>query len=272
MRDRAAPDSHDQTGPVVECTGVNHRYGTGNATSILRSIDFKINTGEFVSIVGASGCGKTTLLRVVGGLLQPSRGTVKVNGRIVAGEPDAESAFVFQNDRLYPWRSAIRNVGFGLELQHIPKREVRSRSMEALDLVGLAEYADFFPAELSGGMRQRINIARALAVRPTVLLMDEPFAALDAQTRELMQRELLAILGKTRLSVLFVTHQIEEAIYLSDRVLVLSAEGPSTVRRVVNVPLERPRDLSVKRSREFQDMHDTIWHEIEQDVTKSFLN
>jgi NitT/TauT family transport system ATP-binding protein len=185
----------------------------GQRLLALQNIDLDIAPGEFFVIVGPSGCGKTTLLRVLQGLTRATRGRILVGGKPVTG-PGTDRGFVFQQDALYPWRSVLRNVGFGLELQGIPKAQARTRALAMIDLVGLNGFENHYPHELSGGMRQRVNLARALAIEPAILLMDEPFAALDALTRETMQHELLRIAAAAGTTVIFITHQIDESVFL----------------------------------------------------------
>lgn len=243
------------------------RSPNGNVVEALRAIDLDVREGEFISIVGASGSGKSTLLRIVDGLIAPTAGSVSVDGRPVTG-PGPDRAFVFQHDSLLPWRTVIDNIGYGLVLRGMRRKEARERAHALVELTGLTGFETYYPHQISGGMRQRVNVARALAVDPQILLLDEPFAALDAQTREIMQAELLRIWNQKRKTVLFVTHQIDEAVYLSDRVVVLSSR-PGTVRKIVDVDLPRPRELSVKRSRVFTDHVDDIWNLIEKEVRQS---
>lgn len=212
----------------------------GEGVEALRAISLEVPEGEFVCILGPSGCGKTTLLRIIAGLEAPTAGEIRVDGVPVTG-PTPRLGMIFQDYSLYPWRRVIENVAFGLELAGTGKAERLERAREYLDLVGLSAFADAFPYELSGGMRQRVAVARALATDPAVVLMDEPFGALDAQTRNAMQLELLEIWARTRKTVLFVTHSVDEAVFLADRIVVLSAR-PGTVREVVEVCDPRPRD------------------------------
>jgi NitT/TauT family transport system ATP-binding protein len=231
---------------------------------VLHDINLSIQEGEFVSFVGASGCGKTTLLRVLHGLIPATRGEVMMNGEVV-DTPSSDRGFVLQQDSLLPWRTVLRNVTFGLEVKGNPSKDSDERARKLLQLVGLNGFENHYPLEISGGMRQRVNLARALVVDPDMLLMDEPFASLDAQTREIMQGELLRIWEQQRKTVLFVTHQIDEAVYLSDRVIVLSAR-PGRVKKDIKIDLPRPRPLSIKRSQEFIETIDTIWALIEEEV------
>ncbi|MBV9169703.1 MAG: ABC transporter ATP-binding protein [Chloroflexi bacterium] len=230
----------------------------------LRDVSLQVQQGEFISLVGASGCGKTTFLRIVDGLITPTRGQILVDGREVRG-PGPDRGFVFQQDALFPWRTVLDNVIFGLEVQGRGKREARSLADHFVELVGLSGFEHHFPHELSGGMRQRANLARALTIDPAILLMDEPFAALDAQTRELMQSELLRIWRSNRKTVLFVTHQIDEAVYLADRVVVMTSR-PGQVKAILEVGIPRPRSLSVKRTPRFLELVDAIWAMIEEEV------
>ncbi len=226
----------------LEVDRVSKRYPAdqGEGIEALREISLEVPEGEFVCILGPSGCGKTTLLRIIAGLEAPTAGEVRVDGVPVTG-PTPRLGMIFQDYSLYPWRRVIENVAFGLELAGTGKAERLERAREYLDLVGLSAFADAFPYELSGGMRQRVAVARALATDPAVVLMDEPFGALDAQTRNAMQLELLEIWARTRKTVLFVTHSVDEAVFLADRIVVLSAR-PGTVREVVEVCDPRPRD------------------------------
>jgi len=222
----------------------------GRRQKVLADIDLQIAPGEFFVIVGPSGCGKTTLLRILQGLARPTSGRALVGGREVLG-PGTDRGFVFQNDALYPWRNVTRNVGFGLELQGGDKREAAARTQAMIDLVGLRGFETYYPHELSGGMRQRVNLARALAIKPAILLMDEPFAALDALTRETMQQELLRIAAAAGTTVVFITHQIDEAILLGDRVAVFSPR-PGRLKEILPIELKRPREAGVKQSAAFQ--------------------
>lgn len=236
----------------------------GQRFAALRDVSLDIEKGEFISLVGASGCGKTTLLRIVDGLITPTRGEVFVDGKPVT-RPGPDRGFVFQQDALFPWRTVLDNIIFGLEVQGRAKRDALRRADELVRLVGLAGFERHYPHELSGGMRQRANLARALTIDPDILLMDEPFAALDAQTREIMQSELLRVWRSNRKTVMFVTHQIDESVYLSDRVVVMTSR-PGQIKAVLDVDIPRPRDLSVKRTPRFLELVDAIWKMIEEEV------
>jgi NitT/TauT family transport system ATP-binding protein len=235
----------------------------------LRGIDLAVERGEFICVVGPSGCCKTTLLRIIAGLEQATSGEVMLDGHAVR-KPGNDRGFVFQNDSLLPWRTVLDNAIIGRELAGPVRPADRKRTMELLKLVGLEGFEHYHPRQLSGGMRQRVNLARALAIDPEILLMDEPFAALDAQTREIMQTELLRIWERGQKTVLFVTHQIDEAVFLSDRVLVF-ARRPGRLQAEVKIPLPRPRNLAIKRTSEFVALVDRIWRMIEDDVRAAAL-
>ncbi|MBI2088372.1 MAG: ABC transporter ATP-binding protein [Deltaproteobacteria bacterium] len=237
------------------------------SVQVFEDISLEVHPSEFISLVGPSGCGKTTFLRILDGLISHDDGEILLDGKTVI-KPGPDKGFVFQDSSLLPWRTVMDNVILGLELQGVDTREARRKAGGYISLVGLAGFENHYPHELSGGMQQRVNLARALIVDPQVLLMDEPFASLDAQTREIMQAELLKMWNQTRKTVIFVTHQIEEAIFLSDRVVVFSAR-PATIREIVKVSIPRPRSLSVKRTKEFLDLADRVWSIIQDEVLKS---
>jgi len=247
-------------------TGLTKRFGD---LEVLHEINIAIERGAFISLVGPSGCGKTTLLRIVAGLEPASAGAVLLDGRTVRA-PGGDRGFVFQSDNLLPWRTVFDNAIIGPEIAGRTGAEEKNRIRDLLRLVGLEGFENYFPRQLSGGMRQRVNLARALAIDPDILLMDEPFSALDAQTREIMQTELMRIWEEGRKTVLFVTHQIDEAAFLSDRVLVL-ARRPGRIREDIDIALSRPRALAVKRASEFVAYVDRIWRLIEDDVRASVI-
>lgn len=229
----------------------------------LEGVNLQVMEGEFVSVVGPSGCGKTTFLSVVDGLIPASGGRILVDGKAVS-TPGPDRAMVFQDASLLPWRSVLKNVVYGLECHNVNAKVARERAMHFIEMVGLSGFENHYPHELSGGMQQRVNLARALVMDPKILLMDEPFAALDAQTREMMQEELLQIWLRAKKTVLFITHQIDEAIFLSDRVAIFTAR-PGRVKEVMKIDLERPRKLSLKRLPRFHEIEDYIWNSIQEE-------
>jgi len=230
----------------------------------LDAFDMDVEDGEFISIVGPSGCGKSTFLNVLLGLIKPDAGEVRMHGRKITG-PGSERAMVFQEFGLLPWRTVQHNIELGLELKRTAAVKRRLIAERLISLVGLAGFENHYPHELSGGMKQRVGLARALATDPEVLLMDEPFAALDAQTRDLMQVELLRIWREARKTVLFVTHQIDEAIYLSDRVLVMS-KRPGRTKRVFGIKLPRPHEYEMRVTPEFNDLKLEIWNALKDEI------
>jgi ABC-type nitrate/sulfonate/bicarbonate transport system ATPase subunit len=242
---------------------------SGSGLLALDGVDLSIYENEFLSIVGPSGCGKTTFLSVVDGLIPLTGGTITVDGKRVT-RPGPDRAVVFQESALLPWRTVLKNVAYGLECIGVKATETRERASHYINLVGLSGFEDSYPYELSGGMEQRVNLARALVMDPEILLMDEPFAALDAQTREFMQEELLRIWRKAGKTVLFITHQIDEAIFLSDRVIVFSSR-PGHVKETVQIPLDRPRSLKLKRDPRFHELEDRIWGLIQDESRNAML-
>ena len=233
-----------ETNPaLVHVKDLSKRYVTNDAdVTALIDINLTIGAGEFVSLLGPSGCGKSTLLRIIAGLLPASAGRVEIQGTTVTA-PGPERAVVFQDYALFPWMTVEANVAFGLEARGVLAPERTRVATELLGVVGLSEFAKKYPHHLSGGMKQRVSIARALAVDPQILLMDEPFGALDAQTRSVMQEELLRIWRRYQKTVIFVTHSIDESIYLSDRIVVMTAR-PGRIKAIIDVKEERPRDLT----------------------------
>ncbi len=234
---------------------MEYRDRSSDATLVaIETMDLDVADGEFVSLLGPSGCGKSTFLKIVNGLLKATAGEIRLrrNGK------GREDAMVFQDAALFPWYSVLDNVAYGLVCAGVSNREARKRAAPLVELVGLHGFETKYPYQLSGGMQQRANLARALAVDTSILLMDEPFASLDAQTREVMQAELLRIWNAAKKTVVFVTHQIEEAVYLSDRVIVMSAR-PGRVLADIPIDLPRPRPLEVKRSAAFTTYADRIW-------------
>ncbi|HYA28173.1 MAG TPA: ABC transporter ATP-binding protein [Acidobacteriota bacterium] len=258
-------------GPVLELRNLHKELPRKNNEpfQIFQNINLSLRDGEFVSIVGPSGCGKTTMLRVINGLMPHSAGEIFIDGK-TAKELDHElvMGFVFQGASLLPWRTSLKNVLLGVEGRGKSANEAEHIARKYLDLVGLSGFENNYPHELSGGMQQRVNLARALAVNPRILLMDEPFAALDAQTRNFMQLELLRIWAETKKTVIFVTHMIAEAILLSDRVIVFS-HRPGTIRSEFKVPLERPRNMEMRSDSRFLELENIIWKQIEEEVNSS---
>jgi len=236
----------------VQFRGLGMTFGS---TRVLENIDLDVNEGEFVCILGPSGCGKSTLLNIVGGFLAPTEGEVAIDGERVAG-PDARRIFVFQERGVFPWLTVEGNIGFGLHA--LREDERRKRIAHYVQLVGLVGFERAYPRELSGGMKQRLEVARALAVNPDVLYLDEPFGALDSITRLQMRRELLRIWQAERKTILFVTHDIEESVQLADRVVVMTAR-PAHIRRIVPIDIAHPRDISAPR---YLELRDSIFAEI----------
>ncbi|HET7030033.1 MAG TPA: ABC transporter ATP-binding protein [Candidatus Limnocylindrales bacterium] len=250
---------------ALRATGIRMEYrdpATRERLTAIERMDLDVHEGEFVSIVGPSGCGKSTFLKIVNGLLPATDGEIEIR-RTGKGN---DHAMVFQDSSLFPWYSVIRNVAYGLACRGVPRKEAFDRAMPMIRLVGLEGFEQKYPYQLSGGMQQRANLARALTVDPELLLMDEPFAALDAQTRELMQVELIRIWSQARKTVVFITHQIDEAIFLSDRVVVMSAR-PGRILADIPIQLPRPRDLDLKRTPEFVAYEDQIWRLIAKQLT-----
>lgn len=242
----------DHVGITFTARRDNKRYRA------IKDVSFSIDENEFTCVVGPSGCGKSSLLLAVAGLIPISHGEMTIGGRRIVS-PERDRAVVFQAASLLPWRTVISNVTYGLELMKVPRRVARERGQKIIELVGLGGFEGHYPHELSGGMQQRVNLARALVADPQLLLMDEPFAALDAQTRDVMQAELLRIWEQMRKSVMFVTHQIDEAVFLGDRVIVLSKGPGTTIADVVEVDFPRPRGEEIRRTPEFLALVDRIW-------------
>jgi NitT/TauT family transport system ATP-binding protein len=256
----------------LEARGVTIHYWRERSSSpflAVNGVDLEVRNGELLAIVGPSGCGKTTFLNAVDGLLPISGGSLRLNGNAIR-KPGRDRAMVFQQPSLLPWRTVLGNVVYGLELTGTPGAEARRRAHDQIALVGLRGFEDAFPLELSGGMQQRVNLARALATDPEMLLLDEPFASLDAQTREHMQLELLKIWASSRKTALFITHDIKEAIYLADRVVVFTRR-PGRVKLYLDVELDRPRDLRIKRDPRFVEYEERVWTAIEEEVQRAPL-
>ena len=243
---------------ALQVSGIRKSYAkNGQALDILDVESFAAREGEFITIIGPSGCGKSTLLHIMGGFIPAEAGRIEVYGKEVRG-PGPDRGMMFQEFSLFPWKTVAGNIAWGLEVQGAPRARIDETVGRYLDMIGLKDFANHYPAELSGGMKQRAALARVLAFDPKVLLMDEPFGALDAQTRESMQEELTRLWERTGKTIVFVTHDIEEAVYLGDRVVVLSAR-PGRIRREVKIDLPRPRGLEIKKSMQCHEYRNQIW-------------
>jgi NitT/TauT family transport system ATP-binding protein len=256
----------------IELAGVTKRFLTpsGELFTAIRDVDLVVEPGQFCAVVGPTGCGKSTTLGLVAGLERPSDGTVRVDGRPVEGIPDGIS-FVFQSDALLPWKSVLANVALGPMFRGVRKKQAQEHAREWLRRVGLAGFEDRHPHQLSGGMRKRVALAAALINEPSILLMDEPFGALDVQTKAIMSNELLALWEQTRPSVLFITHDLEEAIALSDRVVVMTA-GPGRIKGVYDIDLPRPRGAvqEIRFEPRFLELHQQIWDSLRDEVEHAY--
>src|SRR5215470_2391852 len=250
-----SPDMSAQAPIVIEGVGYTYRPPRGRPVLALDDVSLDMRPREFVALLGPSGCGKSTLLYLIGGFLPVERGRILVDGRPVAA-PGPDRGIVFQHFALFPWKTVRANVLYGLERAGLPREQRQARAQSFIDLVGLSGFEDAYPSQLSGGMKQRAAIARTLAVDPKILLMDEPFGALDAQTRGLMQAELLAIWRRTPKTVIFVTHDVQEAVYLADRVAVMSAR-PGRIKTIVDIKLDKS-DAGIAKSKAFIDTVDEI--------------
>jgi NitT/TauT family transport system ATP-binding protein len=254
------------TQPKMEVRNLFKSFSAqGKLLMVLQDINFQLYPREFVCLVGASGCGKSTLLNIIAGLAEPTAGQVLVDGQVVTGRPGSDRGMVFQGYTLYPWLTVAQNVAFGLQLRKLSKAEQRERVAYYLDVVGLTQFARAYPKQLSGGMKQRVAIARAMANEPALLLMDEPFGALDAQTKEQMQQFLIELWEQTHTTVLMITHDIEEAIFLSQRVYVMS-NRPGSLKMEVPIHLPEHRDLDLKLSSEFIEIKRGIVHALRDDA------
>jgi NitT/TauT family transport system ATP-binding protein len=244
--------------PALQVSGLRKTYSkNGRELPILEIDGFSAHEGEFVTVIGPSGCGKSTFLHMLGGFIPAESGSIEVYGKRVTA-PGPDRGMMFQEFALYPWRTVAGNVAWGLEVQGMDRKAIDETVANYLAMMGLSEFRGHYPAELSGGMKQRVALARVLAFDPKVLLMDEPFGALDAQTRETMQAELTRLWERTGKTIIFVTHDIEEAVYLGDRVVVLTAR-PAKIREEVKIDLPRPRDLTIKKSMACHEYRNYIW-------------
>jgi NitT/TauT family transport system ATP-binding protein len=266
-----SPSDHPLAHPIakLEAIGIGKTYPTPtrNVLTVLENINLQIFPRELVCLVGSSGCGKSTLLSIVAGLNSPTSGQVLVDGKCVTGRPGSDRGMVFQGYTLYPWLTVAQNVAFGLQFQKLPQAVQRDRVRYFLQVVKLERFADSYPKQLSGGMKQRVAIARALANQPAVLLMDEPFGALDAQTKEQMQQFLLELWEQTQITVLMITHDVEEAIFLSQRVYVMDVH-PGRIKSEVMIPLPEHRSLDVKLTAEFMEIKRQILQALRSDVAQ----
>jgi NitT/TauT family transport system ATP-binding protein len=250
--------------PIIEVSGLAKDFRSGRAVvHALRDVTFGVEEGRFVTLVGPSGCGKSTLLQIMAGLISPTQGAVRIEGARITAPMPGKIGMVFQDPTLLPWKTALANVEFPLALRGAERTARRRRCTELLALVGLSEFADHYPHELSGGMRQRVAIARGLAQDPRLILMDEPFAALDEQMRTRMGHDLLEIWEKTGKTIFFITHSLTEAIYLSDTVLVMSAR-PGRIIGTLAIDFPRPRDLDIIGSESFGRIRNRVWHLISE--------
>ncbi len=243
---------------------VRNDAGQTEEVAVLRDFDLDIRDGEFLSVLGPSGCGKSTFLSILAGLTESTGGNIRIDGHALAGI-NPHQGVVFQGYALFPWRTVLENIEVGLEIRGVPKAECRRIAQEHLELVGLTGAGARYPHEISGGMKQRVAIARSLAYKPDVLLMDEPFAALDAQTREILQGELLRIWEQYRKTIVFITHSLDEAIFLSDRIAVMTRR-PGTVKRILEIPLPRPRLPELRNSEAFVALRQQAWDILKDEV------
>lgn len=250
---------------MITLSDVSKIYSLDKERQVIavENINLQIEREEFTCIIGASGCGKSTLLYLISGLIPPTTGEIKVDGEVIRG-PTAKCGMVFQADSVFPWLTVERNVRFGPELRDLSKDLCQSIARRYINLVGLQGFEDLYPKELSGGMKKRVDVARAFANDPAILLMDEPFGALDALTKEHLQQELLKIWDEERKTVLFVTHDLEEAIFLASKVIVMS-RAPNTVQKIIEIPFERPREAILKTTPEFQGYRRQLWALLETD-------
>ncbi|MED4452333.1 ABC transporter ATP-binding protein [Metabacillus fastidiosus] len=258
----------DHVSKIFKIRESDERKGGVKEFTALKNIHFSVKTGEFLSLVGPSGCGKSTLLDLLGGLTKPTSGRILLDGKPIDG-PGLDRGIVFQQYALFPWKTAKGNIEFGLESKGVPKKERTEIARHFLSLVGLSGFENRYPHELSGGMKQRVAIARSLAFNPEVLLMDEPFAALDAQTRETLQTELLQIWEKTKKTIIFITHGIDEAVYLGQRVAVMTSR-PGTIKQIINNQVHsNSEEEDLRSTAEFARTRHQIWDLLREEVSKA---
>ena len=269
-RTGGAPGIHERS--RIELVGVTKRFvsPTGTALTALHDVDFVVEPGQFCAVVGPTGCGKSTTLTMVAGLERPTAGFVRVGGQVVDGIADGMS-FMFQNDALLPWKTVLHNVALGPKFRGVPRAEALAQAREWIRVVGLAGFEDHHPHQLSGGMRKRVTLAASLISEPSILLMDEPFGALDVQTKAIMSNELLTLWERTKPSVIFITHDLEEAVALADRVVVMTA-GPGTVKAIYDIDLPRPRGAvqEIRFEPEFLELHQQIWESLREEVQRAY--
>jgi NitT/TauT family transport system ATP-binding protein len=263
-------EKRDSSMMAVEVSNVVHRFESADRSlTVLQDATFAVASGTFVSIVGPSGCGKSTVLRMISGLLPPSAGTIKVRGEVVSGLR-TDVGFMFQSDALIPWRTVLENIALPLKFKGADRGVREERARAWIRTVGLEGFEDSYPHQLSGGMRKRVSLACTLVSEPETILMDEPFSALDVQTRNMMENELIDIWARDKRTVLFVTHDLEEAIALSDYVIVLTAR-PARVKAVHKIELGRPRDiLNVRTEQAFHDIYTRLWNDMRDEVRRSY--
>ena len=264
----AVVDEKFMAGKLLEVRSLKKAFSRqGKEVIALENFDLAVGEGEFVAIVGPSGCGKSTFLHMLGGFEPANGGTMRLNGELVS-DPGPDRGMLFQEFALYPWRTVIGNILWPLEIQKVPKAERETIVERLISMVGLSQFRNHYPSELSGGMKQRVALARLLALDPKILLMDEPFGALDAQNRELLQEELQQIWNASRKTVLFVTHDIDEAIYLADRVIVFTAR-PGRIKADIPINLPRPRAAEIRKTREYSDYRNEIWDLLRGEVLRA---
>jgi ABC-type nitrate/sulfonate/bicarbonate transport system ATPase subunit len=256
---------------AVRIKAVSHQFGEEGETRHVRALadtSLDIARGELLCLIGPSGCGKSTLLNVIGGLMTPTRGSVEVTGKPVRGPLPQDIAFVFQENALFPWNTVIENVRLGMLFQGVPKAEHAMRAKKSLEAVGLADFADHYPSQLSGGMRQRAALARALSLETGILLMDEPFGALDEQTRMILGEDLSVLLARTEKTIIFVTHSLGEAVFLADRVAVFSAR-PGTIKKIIRVDEPHPRKPDFVTSKKFTRLRNELYALLHDEIRKT---
>lgn len=259
------------TDVAVSIKGVSHAYGdvrNGSLVETLDDVTLDVRRGELLALIGPSGCGKSTLLNIIGGLVEAGTGSVSVNGKPVRGPTPDQIAFVFQENTLFPWNSVVENIMVALEFQGVPRTERKDRADDALAMVGLLDFAGHYPHQLSGGMKQRASLARALSLHTDILLMDEPFAALDEQTRMYLGEELSGLLSRTNKTIIFVTHSLAEAVFLADRVVAMTAR-PAAIKSVIEVPESHPRDPEFMTSQQFTNWRNELYSLLREEIQKT---